>query len=126
MVLAVEPSIWRRPRFILTCSLALLATVVLVFLAYNANNVTVSTIPGGFGATAATGFTAAAGLAAATGFAAGFAAALAGALAAGFFAAGVVAILFFSLTCGSWMFYLADDSASAPPTISAICWVISD
>jgi Protein of unknown function (DUF2723) len=31
-VLAVEPGIWRRPRFVLTCGLALVATVVLVFL----------------------------------------------------------------------------------------------
>jgi uncharacterized membrane protein YhaH (DUF805 family) len=31
-VLAVEPGIWRRPRFVLTCAGALVATVVLVFL----------------------------------------------------------------------------------------------
>jgi hypothetical protein len=31
-VLAVEPGIWRRPRFLLTCAVALVATVVLVFL----------------------------------------------------------------------------------------------
>jgi 4-amino-4-deoxy-L-arabinose transferase-like glycosyltransferase len=31
-VLAVEPAIWRRPRFVLTCIAAVVATVVLVFL----------------------------------------------------------------------------------------------
>ncbi len=31
-VLAVEPSIWRRPRFVGACALALFATVVVVFL----------------------------------------------------------------------------------------------
>ena len=31
-VVAVEPGIWRRPRFLLTCAVAVVATVVLVFL----------------------------------------------------------------------------------------------
>jgi hypothetical protein len=31
-VLAVEPGIWRRPRFVLACAAAVVATVVLVFL----------------------------------------------------------------------------------------------
>jgi Protein of unknown function (DUF2723) len=31
-VLAVEPGIWRRPRFVLTCAAVVVATVVLVFL----------------------------------------------------------------------------------------------